>query len=572
VPITFGVQTANTTTAADGRSSNGDFTINLPANWVAGQLAILLIYNDQGTCAEKTTTAWTQITGSPFGSNPTLQIFRRFLQVGDTTWTFTVSNSGTNLSTCAGIMTFGGVHATTPIEVIGSASTGTGSPMTAGSINTLTNGAWAVGLCGRGDNETTDNQSFGASTTGVTERLDAGTNAGNDSQVSAYSKEIALAGATGDGSADTSATDPWLSVIIALKPVADVTVALTGQSGTSALGALAIAATITLGGVLGTGAVQSVTPDVEVALTGVQSAGAVGNIIPRIHGVQATGAVGNVTPEVTFPDTEVELSGVESTGGVGSVAAQIASVLSGVQGSGAAGSVTSSHALGLPGVQGTGSVESLSPEFTVPQTGVTASSLAGSPSAGFDIGITGQQATASAGDTAPDPNLTIPLSGVGVSGAVDSYGVFLGKGLSGEEGTGGIDDVAVELSLPLLGQGVSGSAGSVGVSGAPVEIGLAGVGGDGFAGSVGASSITSDTIGGMSFFVTEGPEFPRPPVVVGLRGSEAELVLGNLGIGVGGSVGGVQVQGDIGSIGVLKEYNPETNEEVLDLIEILSQL
>jgi hypothetical protein len=75
-------------------------------------------------------------------------------------------------------------------------------------------------LCGRGDNEAASGQSFGGSTTGVTEYADAGTTSGNDSEVSAYGKRIDTSGSSsGNGSATTSATDPWVSVLIEIKSI-----------------------------------------------------------------------------------------------------------------------------------------------------------------------------------------------------------------------------------------------------------------------------------------------------------------------------------------------------------------
>jgi hypothetical protein len=53
----------------------------------------------------------------------------------------------------------------------------------------------------------------------VTERLDAGTNAGADAELSGYSKEFDAAAASGEGLAVTSATDPWVSVIVVLRPL-----------------------------------------------------------------------------------------------------------------------------------------------------------------------------------------------------------------------------------------------------------------------------------------------------------------------------------------------------------------
>ena len=218
--ITFGVATAAGTTTAFGRGGDGTVTVTLPTSWAVGQLAILLVYLDQGACSVTTpATGWTEVSGSPWGSaTPKLRAFYRFLQSGDVDPIITVTGSSGTLQTTAAIATFVGVDTSTPVEVVGAASAGTGTPMTAAEITTLTAYAWALGLCGRGDNETSSGQSFGGSTTGVTERLDAGNGVGDDAQVSIYSKEITSPGATGAGSAATSVTDPWVSVIIALRP------------------------------------------------------------------------------------------------------------------------------------------------------------------------------------------------------------------------------------------------------------------------------------------------------------------------------------------------------------------
>jgi len=219
MPIGFGVATAAGVTSGFGRGGDGTLTITLPTDWRVDHFAILLVYLDQGTCSVTTpASGWTEVSGSPWGSaTPKLRAFYRFLQSGDVDPIITVAGSSGTLATGAAIATFVGVCRSTPIEVVGTASAGTGTPMTAAEITTLTNKAWALGLCGRGDNEAASAQSFGGSATGVTERLDAGSSGGDDSQVSMYSKEITTKGATGAGSATTSVTDPWVSVIIALR-------------------------------------------------------------------------------------------------------------------------------------------------------------------------------------------------------------------------------------------------------------------------------------------------------------------------------------------------------------------
>lgn len=201
-----------------GISGSGDFTVSLPTGWSAGQLALLITYSDGATTTISVSAGWTQVSGSPWGANNKVTAWWRVLQTGDGDPIVTIANSVAPNASSGGIATYNGVDTSSPIDVVGSASEGTGSPVTAGGVNTVTDGAWALGLAGRGDNEEFTTETFGGSATGVTERADWASGWGGDSELLIYDKEYASAGATGDGSADTSITDPWISVIIALKP------------------------------------------------------------------------------------------------------------------------------------------------------------------------------------------------------------------------------------------------------------------------------------------------------------------------------------------------------------------
>jgi len=217
--IAFIAGTAKTNTAAPGRTGDGNLTVDFPAGYTptAGHFALIILYNDQGDGS--TPTDWTEITGSPWGSaTPKLCGFCKVLAGGESAPVTTISGSGTNVSHCANMAIYSGVDGTTPIDAVGTASAGDGTEMTAGGIDPPTDNAMALALCGLGDNHDAGGQTFGGSATGVTERLDGGTNQGNDSQVSMYDKLIA-SGATGNGYALTT-TDPWVSVIIALKAAA----------------------------------------------------------------------------------------------------------------------------------------------------------------------------------------------------------------------------------------------------------------------------------------------------------------------------------------------------------------
>ena len=225
---TFNTATTKGTTAADsaggggGRTGNGDLTCTFPSGYTAtaGHFALMIVYSDQGSGS--TPSGWSAVTGSPFGGGTEkLDIFYKVLVGGESAPVTTISGSGVNISHCANMAIYTGVGA---IGAIGTASNGTGTPMTAGAVTTTANNAIVCACSGRGDNENASGQTFNASSSGVNERLDGGTAAGNDSQVSMADLTIATSGtSSGSASSTTSATDPWVSVVIELTPSAPFT-------------------------------------------------------------------------------------------------------------------------------------------------------------------------------------------------------------------------------------------------------------------------------------------------------------------------------------------------------------
>lgn len=210
--------TAKSTTTAPGRTGDGDLTIAFPPSYtpIAGDFALIFQYHDQGT-GSLPAGGWAEVTGSPFGSaTPKLQIFWKVLAGGEAAPVSTISGSAAGASHCANMAIYTGVGS---IGAIGTASAGTGTPMTAAAINTTVNNAIVLAVSGRGDNENASGQTFGGSSTGVNERLDGGTDQGNDSQVSMADISIATSGtSSGAASSTTAVTDPWVSVQIELKP------------------------------------------------------------------------------------------------------------------------------------------------------------------------------------------------------------------------------------------------------------------------------------------------------------------------------------------------------------------
>lgn len=214
--IAYVTGTATSLVNAPGGTGNNTFNVIVPAGCAAGQLAVVLAYSDSGTIAGSAD--FTQATGSPWGTGalPRVALYYKILTAAVDTCAITITGTATGSSSVGAVAVYSGIDPTTPVEVIGSGSIGTGTPMTALTINTASANSWALGLAGRGDNEACANESIGGIV--ATERLECGTNAGDDALVNLYDLAQGAAAATGAGKSATSVTDPWVSLLIAIKP------------------------------------------------------------------------------------------------------------------------------------------------------------------------------------------------------------------------------------------------------------------------------------------------------------------------------------------------------------------
>ena len=204
--------TAKSTTTAPGRDGNGDLVCTLPATPTTGQFGVLIVYQDAGSCT--TPSGWDLVSGAPWGSNtPKLRVFTRVMKTGDTSPTVTISGASSGDSSVANVLLYDGLGS---VVTVGAATSSTGSPSTAAEITGAAVGNIILGIIGRGDNENASGQTFGGSSTGVTEAADGGTNAGNDSQISVAQKTLTSTGATGGLSVTTVATDPYIGIILEL--------------------------------------------------------------------------------------------------------------------------------------------------------------------------------------------------------------------------------------------------------------------------------------------------------------------------------------------------------------------
>ena len=153
----------------------------------------------------------------------------------------------------------------------------------------------------------------------------------------------------------------------------DVTLALTGNAGSAAVGTVSLAVDKALTGNGAAGAVGTVVQSLAKALTNNVGTGAVGTVAGAlaigVSSATATGDVGQVAVEGTA-DITIALTGVEAASGVGDAGDSTDVALSGVAGVAAVGDVTPSVAgnvtVALTGVTGLGEVGSVSVQGDAP--------------------------------------------------------------------------------------------------------------------------------------------------------------------------------------------------------------
>lgn len=595
--------TGNTagTTAADsaggggGRTGNGDLTCSWPSSYTptAGHFALMIVYSDQGTMS--TPANWSQVTGSPFGSGTEkLAIFYKLLAGGESAPVTTIAGSGTNISHVAQMAIYTGVGS---IGAVGTASAGTGTPMTCGGVTTTANGSIVCMCCGRGDNETAGSQTFNASATGVTERLDGGTASGNDSQVSMADKSYPTSGtATGNGSSTTSVTDPWVAVMVELKPstpfdnqrqaiingldsaqseaagwdaVVKAGLAVTAVARTSdtvctitlpAFASYNITAqetiTATIPAAALTGNAQIVASPTFTIATGT------GSVNVNLTGISATG---NQTGPGGSGTARYEVTGVSGTGATTAPSGSVITrgTVTGIQGAGQIQAVTQRGAAntGVTGIQGAGQTTAPSATATArtDATGVQAQGqvAAASATAGAQASVTGTAATGAT--TAPTAKGTgnTALTGVAASGAVGAVqgGSVVAANAIGIETTSALGALTQTITslAALTGVALSVGAGTLDVStGSLTSVSLTGISSTAGIGNLPVTASSTVDLTGISATTGQGAPSESGTTRVSPTGAPASAAIGTVAAGSFsvGQVTGVAATAETGTLTV----------------------
>lgn len=320
---------------------------------------------------------------------------------GSETGTFTVTQASATGGASLILLSIPGAHASTPPEC-GTIANGTSAAADPGSFNPAGWGAedtlWiSLVASGMTSGSGTWTATGTAAPTSYGNRVD--TNRADDStigrvegavsfrQLNAASEDVGTAGVDTSNARNSAC-------ILAVRPVAAVSVALTGEAGTGAVGSFGATISVALNstGASATGAVGTLAPTITVALNST--------------GASATGAVGSVGTAVSY---SVALTGEAATGAVGSLVPSFSIALTGEAGTGAVGTVTAAvqYTVAITGETATGSVGDLSKLVSLVLTGETGTGTVGTLSPSASISINGNEVTGALGTLAVSISVAI---------------------------------------------------------------------------------------------------------------------------------------------------------------------
>lgn len=516
-------------------NSGTSLTFTLPSV-SDGDFAVLAV-GVKSTAGTATATGWTQIDPTLDRSDATSTktlFLKRTLTAAESGATLTVTVP--NLK-CSGVgMVFRGVNASAPLESYASQANTQSTSVTAPSLTPSDTGRASLWF------GTTNVGTSCTPPTNYTEPANAdrasggGSSGTRETTASAYRLDVA-ASATGTIVGTMGSSGANVGAHLLLAPTSDLTVSVTGVSGTGSTGSLA-ESIMNPDALIRVGSTSRIiatafTALLTVAPTGASGTGSVGTVTVNIltgatatpTGVSGTGSVGSVTVS----------TGADALIRVGSTSRVIATAftdgifptITGVSGTSALGTVvagsTSAITVSVTGVSGTGYansvVEGMDP--TLEPDGVSGTGAVGTVIAAAQVLVnpTGVNGTASVGTVSafPNQNITHVVTGLSATGSVGTVFVALAPtiAVTGVSGTGGAGflSVATNNTLTVAVGGMSGTSalGSVATRGdvSPAATGVSGTA------SVGTAS-----------GVVSGNVIVQPVGVVGFGGVGFSLILG----------------------------------------------
>jgi hypothetical protein len=308
----------------------------------------------------------------------------------------------------------------------------------------------------------------------------------------------------------------------ALVPSAAIAVA--GQSAVFAAGTLAPSATMAVTGILAAFTGGSVAPGLSVNLIGTAALFAAGNVTaPGNVTVALNGQAATFAAGIVLPNASVAVSGQSAGLAAGSVVSAFAVPLTGQATVFAAGAATPSTSTALTGLASVFAAGAAVPSSAVPLTGKSATFAGGSLAPSLALALVGQPGVFASGTVSPSGALTISLTGQAAAFAAGALGSSRTMAVAGQSAavTGGT--LTPQMSAAASGQAATFACGSL-VSGMSIALT-----GRLLASSQGllAPSIAIGLAGQPALF-TQGFAVPLGSLVIGLTGSRATFSSGVL--------------------------------------------
>jgi hypothetical protein len=207
----------------------------------------------------------------------------------------------------------------------------------------------------------------------------------------------------------------------------------------------------------------SILTDRTVALTGQSITSAQGTLTPALDkalaGSSITSAQGTLTPA-----SSIALSGLAITSAQGTLTAALSKALTGSVITSASGTLVPGTSISLSGQAATFALGTLTANLTKALTGQSATYAQGTLIPSLSIALTGQSATFGQGTITTGSDVAVSLSGQAFTSAAGSLVPSLSKALSGIALTSSQGTLTPSLSKVLSGQAITSAQGTVSVS------------------------------------------------------------------------------------------------------------
>jgi hypothetical protein len=479
---------------AEGSAASGNISLGAPASPQNGDIWLAVVHSSDQVAHTMLVTDWTQVAQGN-GGGTTSRISVWWHRYNGATPDLTVTHI-TGQSPIGGIAAFRGcVSSGSPVDTVSAVLTGNAINITFNAVTPTAANCMIVAAFGAADDNTVGTNVgwtvLFEDTAGSAQNCYT-TTAGNPDGMAGAHAKVHTTGSITPPLVSQTASDPWASVTVALKPDPNITVALTTQTAMGAsLGTIGSEASAVLTGEAAGTALGTVTYEeetgIEAALTGSAAATALGSATPSVTIALTGHAAATAQQSLGLASRDFALVGHSNAVDQGTLTHAIERVLSGfavATGQGTTGVFGSTALNGgaISVAQGT-----VSPviEVIVALTGSTLSLSQGALAlAAREFAISGHETTATLGSVtssrevpvsghnmlimgqgfvATGNDVIVALTGVALSSALGSVVPGISTEITGQAATVSLGVPGAGFSLALSGTAVATTQGTISV-------------------------------------------------------------------------------------------------------------